>query len=169
MTGFDMTGARHDERVRLLIDQADIAAAVHRYAEGLDHGDAEVLTSALTEDAVVDLSAATARIGFEFPALRPRDVVVDTLIAAVGPLDTSHSITNLRVTVHGDTATARCYAMAQHFPPGEGSRPDKTRHALMMNRYTAELVRCPDLWRIARLTIDNAWFEGDPTVLLQAS
>jgi hypothetical protein len=34
-----------------------------------------------------------------------------------------------------------------------------------MNRYNAELVRDEDTWRISRLTIDNAWFEGDPTLL----
>ena len=60
----------------------------------------------------------------------------------------------------GDTARVRCYAMAQHYLPQEGPGPDRTRHALMMNRYDADLTRDGRTWRISRLTIDNAWFRA---------
>jgi FAD/FMN-containing dehydrogenase len=154
--------------LRRLTDQAGIADTLHRYAAGLDHGDAELLASSLTEDALVDLTPATGRIGLDFPPLEPREVVVGALIPAVGPLDTSHVISNVRATVDGDTAHVNCYAMAQHYLPGEGPRPERTRHALMMNRYDADMRRDGDgsTWRISRLTIDSAWFEGDKTVLL---
>ncbi|WP_063798141.1 nuclear transport factor 2 family protein [Streptomyces sp. 150FB] len=155
-----------DETLQLIVDRAAIADTVHRYAAGLDHGDAELLTSSLTEDATVDLTPATTKIGLDFPVLAPRETVVGVLIPAVGPLDTSHVISNIRTTVDGDTANVRCYAMAQHFPPGEGPRPERTRQALMMNRYDADLVRDDKIWRIRRLTIDSAWFSGDPTVLM---
>jgi FAD/FMN-containing dehydrogenase len=155
-----------DDTLQLLIDQAAIADALHRYTAGLDHGDADLLASALTEDAMVDLTPATSKIGLDFPALKPRDTVVGVLIPAVGPLDTSHVISNIRTSVDGDTAHVSCYAMAQHYLPREGPKPDRTRHALMMNRYDAELTRDGSTWRISRLTIDNAWFEGDTTVLL---
>ncbi|MDQ0787853.1 nuclear transport factor 2 family protein [Streptomyces sp. B3I8] len=149
-----------------LTDHAEIADALHRYTAGLDHGDAELLASSLTEDALVDLTPATGKIGLDFPPLKPRDAVVGALIPAVGPLDTSHVISNIRATVDGDTAHVNCYAMAQHYLPHEGPRPDRTRHALMMNRYDADLTRDGSTWRISRLTIDSAWFEGDKTVLL---
>ncbi|WP_328583825.1 nuclear transport factor 2 family protein [Streptomyces sp. NBC_00370] len=158
-----------DTTLRLLADRAAVADTLHRYAAGLDHGDAELFTSSLTGDATVDLTPATTKIGLEFPVLAPRDVVVGALIPAVGPLDTSHVISNIRTTVNGDSASVQCYAMAQHFPPGEGPKPDRTRHALMMNRYDADLVRDGETWRIRRLTIDSAWFTGDPTVLLPES
>lgn len=155
-----------EETVREIADRAEIADAIYRYAAGLDLGDAVLLESALTEDAVVDLTAATARLGLEFPALAPREMVVGALTGAVGPLDTSHSITNIRIEIDGDTATARCYAQANHYLPGEGPRSDRTRHALMMNRYVTELARDGEHWRIRRLLIDCAWFEGDPQVLI---
>ncbi|WP_244790968.1 nuclear transport factor 2 family protein [Streptomyces sp. BJ20] len=155
-----------DDKLQLLIDHAAIADALHRYTAGLDHGDADLLASSLTEDAMVDLTPATSKIGLDFPALKPRDTVVGALIPAVGPLDTSHVISNIRATVDGDTAHVNCYAMAQHYLPQEGPEPDRTRHALMMNRYDADLTRDGSAWRISRLTIDNAWFEGDETVLL---
>ncbi|MFJ6392444.1 nuclear transport factor 2 family protein [Streptomyces sp. NPDC091972] len=155
-----------DDKLQLLIDHAAIVDALHRYTAGLDHGDADLLASSLTEDAMVDLTPATSKIGLDFPALKPRDTVVGVLIPAVGPLDTSHVISNVRARVDGDHAQVKCYAMAQHYLPGEGPKPDRTRHALMMNRYDADLTRDGDTWRISRLTIDNAWFEGDESVLL---
>ncbi|MGH6657367.1 MAG: nuclear transport factor 2 family protein [Actinocrinis sp.] len=146
-------------------DRADIADALHRYAAGIDENDAGLLASSLDPDAVVDLSRATAQIGVRFPTLVRRDVVVGSLISLFGPMDTSHALTNLRITVDGDTAVLRCYAQTRHYPPGDGPRPDRTRNALMMNRYTAELVRCDGHWRIRHLVVDNLWFEGDPAVL----
>ena len=152
--------------VAALVDRAAITDTLHRYTAGLDLNDAGLLSSALTEDAVVDLGPAMSRIGYEFPALSPRDTVVATLIGAVGPLDSSHAISNVRVAVDGDTATVHAYAQAQHFKPGTGSDPAVTRHALMMNRYTATMVRDGEQWRIRHLDIANAWFEGDPAMLL---
>jgi hypothetical protein len=159
-TGFE------ERTVREIADRVEITDAIYRYAAGLDFGDVALLESALTEDAVVDLTAATTKLGLDFPALTPREVVVSALAAAVGPLDTSHSVTNVRIDISGDTATVRCYAQANHFLPGDGPRPDRTRHALMMNRYTGEMVRDGERWRIRRLLIDCAWFEGDPSVLV---
>ncbi|GAA0228171.1 nuclear transport factor 2 family protein [Cryptosporangium japonicum] len=149
-----------------LTDHASIVDTLHRYAAGLDLGDADLLASSLTEDATVDLGPAMRRIGYDFPPLQPRETVVGALIAAVGPLDSSHSISNVRSTVDGDTATVHAYAQAQHFKPGVGSDPTVTRHALMMNRYTATMVRDGAAWRIKQLDIANAWFDGDPTMLL---
>jgi len=149
-----------------LADHHGIVDAVLRYTAALDHADADLMVSALTEDATVDLTPATSKIGLEFPVLSPRETVVTALVGAVGPLDTSHSVTSARTRVDGDTAELRCYAQAMHFLPGEGPDPAKTRHALMMNRYTAQLVRDGDVWRIRHLSIDSAWFEGDPSVLV---
>jgi hypothetical protein len=155
-----------EQAVREITDRTQITDAIYRYAAGLDFGDSALLESALTEDAVVDLTAATAKLGLDFPVLASRDVVVGALASAVGPLDTSHSITNVRIDIVGDTATARCYAQANHYLPGEGPQPDRTRHALMMNRYTADMARDGERWRIRRLLIDCAWFDGDPSVLV---
>ena len=152
--------------ITTVTDLAAITDTLHRYTAGLDLGDAELLTSSLTEDAVVDLGPAMKRIGYDFPALSPRETVVGTLIAAVGPLDSSLAISNVRATVEDDTATVHAYAQAQHYKPGTGSDPAVTRHALMMNRYTATMVRDGDRWRIRHLDIANAWFDGDPLMLL---
>lgn len=147
-------------------DRLAIADVLHRYAEGLDLGDAELLGAALTEDAIVDLTPATERLGMAFPVLQPRSAVIDALMTYVGPLDTSHSVSNLQVEAGEREATARCYCQGRHFLPDEGPDPAATRHALMMSRYDVRLRREPDGWRIAHLIISLAWFEGDPLVLV---
>jgi hypothetical protein len=150
---------------KLAYDRTEIADTLYRFAVGLDLGDATSLASSLTEDVVFDFTPAASKVGRAFPVLSSRDVVVKTIIAVLGPLDTSHTASNIRITVNGDSATLKAYVMAQHFMPGDGPRPDRTRHALFMNRYDADLVRDEDTWRISRLTIDNVWFEGDPALL----
>ncbi|MCZ2828881.1 nuclear transport factor 2 family protein [Modestobacter sp. VKM Ac-2986] len=149
-----------------LVDHHDIVDTLLRYTGGLDLADAELMTSALTEDAVVDLTPATTKIGLDFPVLAPRDTVVGALVGAVGPLDTSHSVTNARTTVDGDEATLIAYAHAMHFLPGTGPDHRRTEHAEMMNRYTTQLVRQDGTWRIRHLSIDNLWFDGDPQILV---
>jgi hypothetical protein len=54
--------------------------------------------------------------------------------------------------------------MAQHFMPREGSRRG-SENALLMNRYDCDLVRDGEKWRFKRITIDNAWMQGDPEIL----
>ncbi|RIX28592.1 nuclear transport factor 2 family protein [Amnibacterium setariae] len=160
------------DRPLTTIDAGADAAALQRiplsWARALDTGDADVLTLLLTDDVVVDLTPATTRIGLEFPVLSGRETVVPTMIGAVGPLDTMHMVTNTTVRDEDGGFVIEANALAQHFLPGEGPLPDRTRHALMGNRWTFRVRREPDGLRVARFTMDCAWFEGDPMVLLAA-
>ena len=152
------------ELAQLVYDRTEIADTMYRYAFGLDHGDPDSLASALTEDCVLDFTAAGAKLGIDFPVLTGRDQVLQTLIPMIGPLDTSHTTSNLQIEVSGDTGTLHGYLMSQHFMPGDGPRRG-TEYALLMNRYDADLVRDGQKWRFKRVTIDNAWAEGDPGIL----
>jgi hypothetical protein len=157
----DLTAA---EMAQLAHDRFEIADAMHRFAFGLDHGDPDSLASAFAEDGVIDFRAAGRKLGLEFPAMTGRDLIVQTLIPLLGPLDTSHTASNLQIEVSGDTATLHGYMMSQHFMPGQGSRHGSD-FALLMNRYDAELVRDGQKWRFKRLKVDNAWADGDPEIL----
>src|SRR5215467_4877490 len=108
---------------KLAYDRTEIAETLYRFALGLDLGDADSLASSLTEDVVFDFTPAANKVGREFPVLSSRDAVVKTIIATLGPLDTSHTASNIQITVNGDSATLKAYVMAQHFMPGEGPRP----------------------------------------------
>jgi hypothetical protein len=149
---------------QLACDRYEIADALHRYAFGLDHGDADALASALTEDCVLDFGRAGRKLEIDFPKLTGRQAIVDALLPFLGPLDTSHTGSNLQIEINGDSATLHAYVMAQHFMPREGSRQG-SENALLMNRYDCELVRDGQKWRFKRVAIDNAWAEGNPEIL----
>jgi SnoaL-like protein len=149
---------------QLAADRYEIADALHRFAFGLDHGDADSLSSALTEDCVLDFRPAGKKLGLDFPRLTGRKAIVDALIPLLGPLDTSHTVTNLQIEIDDDSATLYCYVMAQHFMPREGSRPG-AENALLVNRYDCQLVRDDQKWRFRQIIIDNAWAQGNPEIL----
>jgi hypothetical protein len=138
------------------------------WAKALDQGDAAVLTDLLTEDAVADLTPATKRIGLDFPVLTGRETIVTNMIGSVGPLDTSHMATNVTYRSADDGWVIEAYALAQHFLPGEGPDPSRTRHVLMGNTWTFEVRDTAEGPRVSRFTMDNRWVDGDPTVLLAA-
>ena len=89
---------------------------------------------------------------------------MENLLPLIGPLDTSHTASNLQIEISGDSATLYAYVMSQHFMPHQGSRRG-SENALLMNRYDCELVRDGQKWRFKRVTIDNAWVQGDPEIL----
>jgi SnoaL-like domain len=86
------------------------------------------------------------------------------VLPLLGPLDTSHTVSNLQIEISEDSATLYCYVMSQHFMPREGPRPG-SENALLMNRYDCELVPDGEKWRFKRVTIDNAWAQGNPEIL----
>ena len=145
-------------------DRYEIGDTLHRFAFGLDHGDAESLSSALTEDCVLDFRPAGKRLGLDFGKLTGRQAIIDALIPLLGPLDTSHTASNLQIEINDDSATLYGYVLAQHFMPREGSRPG-SENALLMNRYDCELVRDGQKWRFKQMVIDNAWAQGNPEIL----
>jgi hypothetical protein len=149
---------------QLACDRYEIADTLHRYAFGLDHGDPDSFASAFTEDALFDFTPAGAKLGLDFPKLTGRQAIMDAVFPLIGPLDTSHTASNFLIEINGDSATLSAYVMSQHFMPRQGSRRG-SENALLMNRYDCELVRDGQKWRFKRITIDNAWVQGDPEIL----
>ena len=70
----------------------------------------------------------------------------------------------LQIEVSDDSATLSGFVMAQHFMPRQGARRG-AENALLMNRYDCDLVRDGQKWRLKRITISNAWAQGDPEIL----
>jgi septum formation inhibitor-activating ATPase MinD len=141
-------------------DKLAVIDALYRFAAGIDLRDKSLLSSALAENAVSDFRPAAAKAGFEYPVIEGRDIIVAALTASLANLDTTHSVTNPRVTIDGDTARLDALVEAQHV-----SQDDHTRSYLMKNRYDVELAREGDSWVITRNTVDNVWRSGDISVL----
>ncbi|MFL6708841.1 MAG: nuclear transport factor 2 family protein [Massilia sp.] len=141
-------------------DKLAVIDALYRFAAGIDLRDKSLLSSALAENAVSDFRPAAAKAGFEYPVIEGRDIIVAALTASLAKLDTTHSVTNPRVTIDGDTARLDALVEAQHV-----SQDDHTLRYLMKNRYDVELARKGDGWVITRNTVDNVWRSGDISVL----
>ena len=145
-------------------DRYEIGDALHRFAFGLDHGDADSLSSAVTEDCILDFRPAGKKLGLDFEKLTGRQAILDALLPLLGPLDTSHTTSNLQIEISEDSATLYCYVLAQHFMPRQGPRPG-SENALLMNRYDCQLIRDGEKWRFKQMVIDNAWAQGNPEIL----
>jgi septum formation inhibitor-activating ATPase MinD len=141
-------------------DKLAVVEALYRFAAGIDLGDRDLLASSLAENAVQDFRPAAAKAGFDYPVLEGRDLIVKALSTSLSSLDTTHTVTNPRVTIDGSKARLDALVEAQHVP-----KSDHTRHYMMKNRYDVELVRSGDAWVIQRTTVDNVWRSGDPAVL----
>lgn len=141
-------------------DKFAVIETLHRFAAGIDLRDPDLLSSAFAADAISDFRPAGKKAGFEYPVLEGRDTIVSALMGSLSQIDTTHSVTNQRVTINGDQAVMDALVEAQHLPSA-----DHSRHYLMKNRYDVELLRQGEVWVIQRVTIDNVWRSGDPTVL----
>ncbi|WP_404478126.1 nuclear transport factor 2 family protein [Novosphingobium sp. BL-52-GroH] len=141
-------------------DKLGVVEALYRFAAGIDLRDNNLLASSFAADAVSDFRPAAAKAGFEYPVVEGRDTIVTALSTSLTGLDTTHTVSNPRVSVDGDKARLDALVEAQHVPTS-----DPSKHYLMKNRYDVELVREGDLWVIQRVTIDNVWRSGDIGVL----
>ncbi|KAF1994192.1 hypothetical protein P154DRAFT_582022 [Amniculicola lignicola CBS 123094] len=141
-------------------DKIAVVDALYRFAAGVDLHDESLLASSLAEHAVSDFRPAAAKAGFDYPVIEGREAIVAALSTSLKSLDTSHSVSNPRVTLHGDKAHLDVLVEAQHVP-----RNDASRHYLMKNRYSVELMREGNVWVISRTTVDNIWRDGDEAVL----
>lgn len=144
----------------LASDTIAVADTLYRFAAGIDLKNPSLLASAFADDAISDFRPAAAKAGFDYPVLTGRDAIVSALSDSLRAFDTTHSVSNPRVSIDGDTAHLDALVEAQHVP-----RADSSRHYLMKNRYDVDLVRRGDAWVIQRVTIDNVWRAGDPSVL----
>lgn len=146
--------------------QLAIVDALYRFGAGQDLRDRALFESAFADDATLDFTAPAQRLGATIPVFAGRTAIADTIFAAIGELHTTHTVTNPRVTAFdGERATLFALVEAQHVP-----RTDPTRHLLLKNIYTTELIRADDdAWLIRHTRIETVWLDGDPAVLFPAA
>ncbi|MET9360752.1 nuclear transport factor 2 family protein [Streptomyces sp. NPDC006632] len=144
-----------------LRDRTEIIDALYRFGLGQDLKDEELFASAFAADAELDFRPAAAKWGAEPPLMSGRGTIVTTILGMfAGRVDTTHQVTNPRITVDGDTARLTALVEAQHLLIA-----DRARYALLKNPYDVDLVRDGDRWVVRRLVIDNTWFVGEPTAI----
>ncbi|GAA4937017.1 SnoaL-like protein [Actinomycetospora succinea] len=145
-------------------DRLAIEAALADFAAGIDENDPMILGPVFTADATLDFGPAARAMGIDFPVLEGRQGILDGVAASVGPMDTLHLATNVRVLhAEGDGLRVTASVNAIHHPRGV-----RDRHCTMHNRYDMTFVRSDAAWRMSRLVIENRFWSGDPQVMLGA-
>ena len=118
-------------------DRQDIAEMLVRYATGIDRRDWPLFRTVFTDDCELDYG--------EIGAWKGVDAVTDFMQAAHALAGhTLHRLSNLAITVDGDTATARTYI------DGLIMMGDNKSGVNAIGFYDDEIVRADNGWRIAR-------------------
>jgi hypothetical protein len=145
-------------------DRLEVVETLYRFAAGLDFNDENLLKSVFATDVVVDFTEGNRLWGSHIPVLKGLDQVMEFLRPIARDLDTTHTVTNPRTEIHGDTA--KLYAMVE---PRQLHPKDHSRYCLMKNRYDVDLVRNGKHWVIKKMIVTAAWFTGDTRVVLELS
>ncbi|KAK1811290.1 hypothetical protein LTR12_014322 [Friedmanniomyces endolithicus] len=128
-----------------------IIDAVYRGTLAFDTGDAALLDSAMTDDAVLETGGTT----FE-----GMELIRTKLFGRIAKLDTTHFVTNMRVDFKEGEAAASVTAgfLAQHYREGQGVVPDATRY-LVGGVYFIELVKDgkEGLWKAKHWKVKPTW------------
>jgi len=144
---------------RWLKDRVEVVDALYRFGLGQDLRDRELFASAFAVDAELDFRPAAAKIGVHTKLMVGRDNIVESILAVLAGVRTTHVITNPRVQFDGDFAWLTALVEAQHLLTADH------RHALLKNLYAVHLVRDGERWVIRQLHIDNIWYTGEPEAI----
>jgi len=141
-----------------------IADALYRGVQGLDTNDLPLFLSACIplKDFVFAIDGAE---------MKGEDFIMEKMFNFIGPMDTTHSISNIRIDVAGDDATEAtmtAYGTAQHYRKGDGPDPS-TKRLITGGIYDMKLVKdqADGLWKMARWEAKLIWRDGDGDVMAQ--
>lgn len=138
-----------------------VADAFYRIMLAFDENDSELLHSGMASNIVLNINGKEVA-GFEDVKKHSFDTV--------GPMDTTHFITNIRIDVENDSATTASMSantLAQHYPRKMGTS-DSTRRLLGGSKHNLRLVKdkSDGLWKVEKWMMKTVWHEGDFSVML---
>lgn len=129
-----------------LADKVAIREVLEAYAFGLDERDFAAVEGVFTPDAELDYTSTSAWVG------TPAEVipVIEKTLSNFPVCQ--HHLTNCRISVDGDTATANTYLWNPLAMEGGANM------LLVGGRYDDELVRTDEGWRISKRTfVASSW------------
>lgn len=139
-----------------------IADALYRAAIASDHHDAALFDSVWAgEDVEMELHDDKVR------ALKGLSMIRTHVFDKVGPMDTTHNISMVRVNYHdgADTASLTATSTAQHAAPGTGRDPNGVKYTVGGEYYVDLKKDDSGLWRIKKVVLHVIWTTGDPSLM----
>lgn len=144
-----------EARVQLLLDRAEVADVVSRYAQGIDTRDFALLRTCYTDEIEMDFSPTV--VGMTRTHFRA-DEWVEMVSRFHSQFDgTEHILVPEGIDVDGDSA--RCYAVmhASHFKRDAKGSP----HHLIAGSYDMTFMRTADGWKMSKASQVVRWVEGN--------
>lgn len=141
--------------------------ASYRFTQALDDNDSILLRSSVTLDAMVDRSGLSSVTGRDLPPTPGIDLIERFVLGTIGPMDTGHHVSNVRVKLNENEKEAEvtCYVIAEHYRAGEGQNPEKSTCLRVGTRYRAYVVEEKEgLWKIKNVNLVTLWSVGDLSV-----
>jgi len=100
--------------------------------------------------------------------LQGLSLIRTTVLDKVGPMDTTHNISMVRVNYQdgADTASLTATSMAQHASSGTGRDPNGTKFTVG-GEYSVDLIKdeVGGVWKINKLVLNVIWTSGDASLL----
>ena len=145
-----------------LSERDAIADALYRVAIGCDRNDVQLFNSGWAGE---DVSFKIHRD--DETVMSSLAVIRENILDIVGPMDTTHNVTMVRVNLRdgADTATMTAMSTAYHSPAGMGRDPTGPEY-IAGGEYLANLIKDGSgVWRIKKLVLRVIWTQGDPSVV----
>ncbi|AQZ11093.1 hypothetical protein BZL39_N00100 [Zygosaccharomyces parabailii] len=145
--------------VTSLVEREAITNVLYRAVMGFDNNDFSLVQAALSgQDFVFDLDGILK----DFEAIRT------DINGCVGPMDTTHMISNIQVEFKdgASTASLTALALAQHCPPQKGKDQGSSKF-LTGSKYFIDLVKdkSDGSWKIKKWVMRIVWTEGDHSIM----
>lgn len=142
-----------DIDIQRVIDQTDIIRTINGFWFSVDTRDYETMRSYLTEQVNFDYSAL---FGTSMPPTAD-ELVEEVRLNHSGLRSIQHITTNHYVKINGDIAQCVANFLAQHFLPNDRGGNFWT----LGGRYTFNLQRTQDGWKIHGCVISVSWTDGN--------
>jgi hypothetical protein len=150
----------HPQTLTGLTEREAIADAMYRVIIGFDKNDVPMFNSAFADNDVV--------LVFRGTKIKGVDCIKAQLLDFVGPMVTTHMISNVRVDLKegAKTASLTAFALAQHCPPGRGEEMDGPKY-LAASEYFIDVLKdeTDGIWKIKKWTAKLIWTQGDASVM----
>jgi hypothetical protein len=151
----------HQINLSSLTPREAITDCLLRCFIGIDHNDSAMFESAFVGE---DINLSHSSVPVPFTSL---SALKAGLFTRIGPLDTTHMLSNVRIDYKDgeDTAKIHAYALCQHAPPRRGKQPDGPKFTTGVD-YNVEVVKSKDgFWQIRKGVLDVVWTQGDHSVM----
>lgn len=150
--------------ITALVEREAITNTLYRAVMGFDNNDVSLLQSALSVQKVIFDLDGTVFEGFE--AIRTE------ILGCVGPMDTTHMISNIQVDFKDSAPTASLTALAlsQHCLPQKGKDQGSPKF-LAGSRYFLDLVKdeSDGSWKIQKWMMKIIWTDGDRSIMQRST